>query len=139
MDRRVDYLTFNTGSKIEVPFETFLIFSTNLRPEQFGDEAFLRRLEYKMLMRSPDESEFAEIFSRVCAKKDMECSPAQIRRFIETHYLKTGKRFRRCQPGDTISHAIDLINFEQAPPQLTDDVLDRAFESCFIHADSIDD
>ena len=139
MDRRVDYLTFNTGSKIEVPFETFLIFSTNLRPEQFGDEAFLRRLEYKMLMRSPDESEFAEIFSRVCAKKDMECSPAQIRRFIETHYLKTGKRFRRCQPGDTISHAIDLINFEQAPPQLTDDVLDRAFESCFIHADGIDD
>jgi len=139
MDRRVDYLTFNTGSKIEVPFETFLIFSTNLRPEQFGDEAFLRRLEYKMLLRSPDDKEFAEIFSRVCVKKGMECSPAQIHRFIETHYLKTGKRFRRCQPGDTISHAIDLINFEQASACLTDDVLDRAFESCFVHADGIDD
>jgi predicted ATPase with chaperone activity len=139
MDRRVDFLTFNTGSKIEVPFETFLIFSTNLRPDQFGDEAFLRRLEYKMLLRSPDEAEFAEIFSRVCAKKGLECSPAQIHRFIETHYLKTGKRFRRCQPGDTISHAIDLINFEQLPVQLTDEVLDRAFESCFIHAAGIDD
>ena len=138
MDRRVDYLTFNTGGKIEVPFETFLIFSTNLRPEQFGDEAFLRRLEYKMFLKSPDQSEFAEIFGRVCASRGVACSPSQIHRFIGRHYLQTGKRFRRCQPGDTVSHAIDLMNFEQLP-QLTDEVLDRAFESCFIHATGADD
>jgi len=92
-----------------------------------------------MLLQSPGASEFAEIFRRVCLKRGLECSPAQIQRFIDTHYLKTGKRFRRCQPGDTISHAIDLINFEQAPMQLTDDILDRAFESCFVHAAGMDD
>jgi hypothetical protein len=139
MDRRLDYLTFSTGGKIEVPFETFLIFSTNLKPEQFGDEAFLRRIEYKMLLESPRAAEFAEIFNRVCAKKGLECPPDRIARFIETHYARTGKRFRRCQPGDTISHAMDLIHFEQLPFELTDDVLDRAFESCFVHADSLDE
>jgi hypothetical protein len=139
MDRRVDYLTFTTGGKIEVPFEAFLIFSTNLRPEQFGDEAFLRRIEYKMLLGSPDAAEFTEIFSRVCAKRGLECPPERIRQFIEKHYQQTGKRFRRCQPGDTISHAIDLIRFEQLPFELTDEVLGRAFESCFVHADTLDE
>ena len=139
MARRVDYLTFSTGGKIEVPFETFLIFSTNLRPDQIGDEAFLRRIEYKMLLQSPGPEEFGEIFSRVCVKHGLRFRPEQIVRFIEKNYLDTGKHFRRCQPGDTISHAIDLINFEQLPFELTDDVLDRAFESCFVHADGIDD
>jgi hypothetical protein len=139
MDRRVDYLTFNTGGKIEVPFETFLIFSTNLKPDQFGDEAFLRRIEYKMLLRSPDAGEFGEIFSRVCAARKLECPPGLIHRFVDKHYLQTGKRLRRCQPGDTISHAVDLIHFERLPYELTDAVLARAFESCFVNADGVDD
>ena len=50
MERRVDYLTLGTGGKITVPFEAFLVFSTNLRPDQLGDEAFLRRIGYKMLL-----------------------------------------------------------------------------------------
>src|SRR3984893_9573281 len=61
MERRVDYLTFNTGAKMTVPFEAFLVFSTNLKPAQLGDEAFLRRIQYKMLMRSPDAQEFTQI------------------------------------------------------------------------------
>src|SRR5262249_13744802 len=100
MDRRLDYLTFSTGGKIEVPFETFLIFSTNLKPEQFGDEAFLRRIAYKMLMRSPDGGEFAQIFQRVCATRGIDCTEAALAAFIEKNYRQTGKRFRRCQPGD---------------------------------------
>jgi hypothetical protein len=139
MARRVDYLMFSTGGKIEVPFETFLIFSTNLRPEQFGDEAFLRRIEYKMLLRSPDANEFAEIFHRVCVARGLAYEPEQVIRFIAKNYLQTGKRFRRCQPGDTISHAIDLIHFEQLAFELTDDVLNRAFESCFVHGNGEDD
>src|SRR4029077_17294454 len=62
MDRRVDYLTFQQGGKVQVPFETFLIFSTNLQPEQLGDEAFLRRLQYKMFLKSPDRQEYEQIF-----------------------------------------------------------------------------
>ena len=50
----MDYLTFVSGGKMTVPFEAFLIFSTNLKPTQLGDEAFLRRIQYKMLLRSPD-------------------------------------------------------------------------------------
>ncbi len=48
MERHIDYLSFQAGGKMTVPFEAFLIFSTNLRPDSLGDEAFLRRIQYKM-------------------------------------------------------------------------------------------
>src|ERR1700676_90583 len=88
MERRIDYLKFNSGGKITVPFEAFLIFSTNLNPEQLGDEAFLRRIQYKMLLRSPDEHEFATIFQRFCEAKSLAFHDGLIARFIEKHYRK---------------------------------------------------
>ncbi|MBV9769846.1 MAG: hypothetical protein JOZ32_09765 [Bryobacterales bacterium] len=132
MERRVDYLKFHSGGKITVPFEAFLIFSTNLNPEQLGDEAFLRRIQYKMLLRSPDEHEFATIFQRFCESKKLKYREGLIARFIDTHYRKIRRPFRRCHPRDVLSHAIDLINFEKLPFELTDDLIDRAFESCFL-------
>jgi predicted ATPase with chaperone activity len=132
MERRVDYLKFNSGGKITVPFEAFLIFSTNLNPEQLGDEAFLRRIQYKMLLRSPDEHEFATIFRRFCESKSLVHPDSLIARFIDKHYRKVRRPFRRCHPRDVLSHAIDLIHFEKLPFELTDDLVDRAFESCFL-------
>jgi DNA-binding MarR family transcriptional regulator len=132
MERRVDYLKFNSGGKITVPFEAFLIFSTNQNPEQLGDEAFLRRIQYKMLLRSPDENEFTTIFQRFCESKSLRHHDGLIARFIEKHYRKVGRAFRRCHPRDVLSHAIDLIHFEKLPFELTDDLMDRAFESCFL-------
>jgi hypothetical protein len=132
MERRVDYLKFNSGGKITVPFEAFLIFSTNLNPEQLGDEAFLRRIQYKMLLRSPDEHEFATIFQRFCESKSLAHPEGLVARFVDKHYRKARRPFRRCHPRDVLSHAIDLIHFEKLPFELTDDLLDRAFESCFL-------
>ena len=132
MERRVDYLKFHSGGKMTVPFEAFLIFSTNLQPEQLGDEAFLRRIQYKMLLRSPEEAEFVTIFRRFCESKELPCDEGLTDRFVQKFYRTTGKRFRRCHPRDILSHAIDLIQFEKLPFELTGDLLDRAFESCFL-------
>jgi predicted ATPase with chaperone activity len=131
MERRVDYLTFKNGTKMNVPFECFLIFSSNLQPTQLGDEAFLRRIQYKMLLKSPEEGEFKEIFDRFCDQQKLPCEQDVFDRFLQKHYRNTGKRRRRCHPRDVISHAMDLIRFEKRMWKLTDEVLDHAFESCF--------
>jgi hypothetical protein len=132
MERRVDYLSFLTGGKMTVPFEAFLVFSTNLNPDSLGDEAFLRRIQYKMLLRGPAENEFATIFERFCSQKKLPCNPGLITRFVDRHYRPTGRPFRRCHPRDVLSHALNLIHFEKLPLELTDELLDRAFESCFV-------
>lgn len=115
-----------------VPFEAFLIFSTNLKPDSLGDEAFLRRIQYKMLMKNPSEEEFEQIFYTYCAARELPFSPGITERFIQKYYRPLGKPFRRCHPRDVISHAIDLIHFERLPHELNDELLGRAFESCFV-------
>ena len=75
MERRVDYLSFLTGGKMTVPFETFLVFSTNLNPSDVGDEAFLRRIQYKLFLHSPGQNEFQYIFERFCEQKKIPCPP----------------------------------------------------------------
>jgi SpoVK/Ycf46/Vps4 family AAA+-type ATPase len=132
MERREDYLKFQSGGKMTVPFEAFVVFSTNLKPEKLGDEAFLRRIQYKMLLRSPDEQEFTAIFKRFCESQNLACDAGMISRLIERRYRCTGRPFRRCHPRDVLTHAVDLINFEKLPFELTDDLLDRAFETCFL-------
>lgn len=132
MERRIDFLTFLTGGKAQVPFECFLLFSTNLRPEQLGDEAFLRRIQYKMLLRSPEEPEFINIFTRYCQSQGLEIDLAVLDAFIQKHYHRTGKKFRRCHPRDLVTHAIDMIRFERRELRLTGELLDRAFASTFV-------
>jgi predicted ATPase with chaperone activity len=132
MERRIDFLNFTTGGKAQVPFETFLIFSSNLKPEQLGDEAFLRRIQYKMLVRSPDEAEFVKIFRRFAQSEGLEVDPAVLDSFIDKHYHRAGKKFRRCHPRDVLTHAIDLIRFERLEFRITAELLDRAFEVTFV-------
>src|SRR5205823_3134009 len=96
MERRLDYLTFLTGGKMTAPFETFLVFSTNLNPADLGDEAFLRRIQYKMLLRGPQRTEFLRIFENFCEARGLAYRPEVVHEFIERQYEKTGKAFRRC-------------------------------------------
>src|SRR5215472_6447430 len=115
MERRVDFLSFLTGGKMTAPFETFLVFSTNLNPESLGDEAFLRRIQYKMLLRSPAENEFVRIFENFCAAKKLPFRPEVIESFLQRCYRQKGREFRRCHPRDLLTHALDLIHFERLP------------------------
>lgn len=139
MERNIDYLSFQAGGKMTVPFQAFLIFSTNLRPDQLGDEAFLRRLQYKMFLRSPRVAEFMEIFERFCRSREILCSKELIQKFVQRFYIDDGKRFRRCHPRDIISHAIDIIHFESLPMALTEELLDHAFHSCFVENVDVND
>ena len=53
LESRVDFLTLNSGQKFELPFMTLVAFATNIRPQELVDEAFLRRIHYKVLCESP--------------------------------------------------------------------------------------
>lgn len=139
MERNIDYLSFQSGGKMTVPFSAFLIFSTNLQPDQLGDEAFLRRIRYKMFLRSPRAQEFVSVFERYAASRGLRCPSGLADRFVQRHYAGGKKRFRRVHPRDVISHAVDIIHFESLPYELNDDVLDRACRNCFVESVDVND
>jgi len=138
MENRIDHLTLPTGGKLAMPFEAFLIFSTNLNPSGLGDEAFLRRIQYKMFVKNPSPLEFRNIFVGFCKAKGLACPDELIEQFMDRHYSRTRRQFRRCHARDVISHAIDLMEFEEREHELTEDLLDRAFISCFAEEEKRD-
>jgi hypothetical protein len=85
-----------------------------------------------MLLRGPSDAEFTQIFERACAARRIPHAPGLLDRFLDKHFRQTAKPLRRCQPRDLLFHAINLIHFEKLPYVLNDEILDRAFESCFV-------
>ena len=96
MERRIDYLSLARGGKMTVPFEAFLIFSTNLTPKNLGDEAFLRRIQYKLHLKNPDAHEFTDIFLQHAKRMDLSVCQSLIGNLIEREYRFGGRKLRRC-------------------------------------------
>jgi hypothetical protein len=92
-----------------------------------------------MFLRSPKAPEFVQIFKRFCENLKLEAAPDLAERFVQKHYVATDKRFRRCHPRDVITHAIDILHFERRPMALNEEVLDRAFHSCFVENVDVND
>jgi len=135
MESRVDHLDLAAGGKLSMPFEMFLVFSTNLLPADLGDEAFLRRIQYKMLVRNPNAAEFCELFRMYSSKQGLDCPMPLLDSLIRERYEREGRPLRRCHPRDILLHVTDLIEFLRLPHLLTGDLLNRAFDSCFTVSD----
>jgi hypothetical protein len=75
LDRAVDYLTLESGTKFDIPFDVKIVFSTNLAPESLGDEAFYRRIQSKVLVPTIDDQQFDEVLARVTRARGIAVSP----------------------------------------------------------------
>ena len=67
LESRVDFLTLQSGQKFEMPFMVLVVFATNIKPSELVDEAFLRRIHYKVFAESPTVAEFMQIFENCCS------------------------------------------------------------------------
>jgi predicted ATPase with chaperone activity len=132
LEKHVDFFTLSTGKQIEVPFEALLIFSTNLAPQELVDEAFLRRIRYKVEIKDPTEAEYREIFRRVCAQQRMAYDEEAVTYLINYHYFETRRELRACHPRDLVEQIVDLARFERTQPSLTHDLIDAACHTYFI-------
>jgi hypothetical protein len=74
LDRKIDYLSLNTGVKFEIPFDVKVVFSTNLEPAELGDEAFFRRIQSKVFIGPITDDAFDEILRRVAASQGIACT-----------------------------------------------------------------
>ena len=132
LEKRVDYLTLHTGKKIEVPFDQLIIFSTNIEPKQLVDEAFLRRIRYKIEVSNPTPAEYREIFRRVCRNKNIPYSDENLRYLFEQEYAQRKLELRACHPRDLVDQVIDLARFTRQQPVMSRELLAAACKSYFV-------
>lgn len=138
LEKKYDYLNTVTGTKIEVPFDQLLIFSTNLDPNQLADEAFLRRIKFKIEIRDPDEMQFRKIWELVCKGKRVEFDPRGVEYLIQKWYRPSGRPFRMCQPRDILDQMMSIAKYNMERVNFSPDLIDAACATYFISANKKD-
>jgi predicted ATPase with chaperone activity len=131
LENRHDFLTLATGKKIQVPFEQLIIFSTNLEPKDLADDAFLRRIPYKIEVGDPSVEEFRRLFQAGCESIGCEFAPQAVDYLVQTHYRSQNRPLRRCQPRDLLQQMANYCAFNAVPLQLSPQLLDRVVKSYF--------
>ena len=132
LESRVDYLTLQSGQRFELPFAVMVVFATNLPPSTLVDEAFLRRIQYKVLAESPTAEEFREIFKSCCRQHDVPYDDALVEDLLEGFYRPRGIALRGCQPRDLIAQALSLAEYLGEPRRLTSELLQAACAGYFV-------
>jgi hypothetical protein len=126
LENRVDYLTLHTGKKLQVPFEQQLIFASNLRSSDFGEEAFLRRLGYRLAADSPSPEVYARIFRKYVEAQRLRYDPRLVEALV-ARYQQEQREMRSCQPRDLVDRCRDICRYENRPFAVTREILDRAW------------
>ncbi len=131
LESQHDFLTLPTGKKIQVPFAQIVIFSTNLDPEDLVDEAFLRRIPYKIYAHDPTDDEFYQLFRLYCEKFGCEYRKEVVTYLLETHYRRCSRAKRRCHPRDLLSQVRNYCRYNAVSFELLPEYFDIAVKTYF--------
>ncbi len=131
LEKRADFLTLPNGRQIKVPFDENLVLATNLEPKQVVDEAYLRRIPFKIELRDPDEKTFRALFQEVSEKAELEYDDAIVSHLITTYYEPNGLSFRYCHPRDFVFQVANLCELHKLPRKLTKETIDVAVSNYF--------
>jgi hypothetical protein len=126
LDRRVDYLTLASGMKFQVPFELMVVFSSNLDPHELADEAFLRRIQTKVLVEDVTAEVFDEIFERVAQSNNTFAESGAAQYLRERCLEQAGRNLRACYPIDIFRLVKAISEYEGRPVRFTKVIIDRA-------------
>jgi hypothetical protein len=132
LESRVDFLTLHTGKKFEVPFDVLTVFATNLDPASLADEAFLRRIPYKIPVEDPSLEDFIRIFELNCRHRNLGFHKVMISYLQRRHYSALGRPLRACHPRDLLDQVMALCRYRGIEPTINRELLDAACSSYFV-------
>jgi Mg-chelatase subunit ChlI len=131
LERGVDYLTLRTGKKFEIPFDQVIVFSTNIEPRELADEAFLRRLGYKIRIGHLSPADYVAICHQVCARLGMEFRQDAIRHLVEVEHEKRDVPLSACHPNDILSRVAEICRYRGKAPHLSRELVVQACRDYF--------
>ncbi len=132
-----DILALQSGEKFEVPFDTLVIFSTNFHPNEIFDKAALRRIFFKIKIEGPTQEDFLKIFALVARKRGMPLGQEALAHLLRNKYPEVNNVYANYQPVYLIDQMLSICRFEGIPPQMTPDLIDRAWANMFVQDEFI--
>jgi predicted ATPase with chaperone activity len=132
LETRYDFLNLANGKKIKVPFDQLVVFSTNLEPRELVDEAFLRRIPYKIEVIDPSEEEFRRLFRLMGEKLGVAYQAQAVEYAMAKHFKEVNRPMRFCHPRDLLLQIRNYCRYHNLPPEMTEENFDRAVENYFV-------
>lgn len=128
-----DFLRLRTGQTIQMPFRQLIVFSTNLDPNELVDGAFLRRIQMKVQVESPDDAMFFKIFMTMCQKMGVPPPDKDTYMYlVQEWYRKPRRAMQAVHPRDLLKIVKAMAEYESKPPRLSPATLDDACKSYFV-------
>jgi len=131
LEKRYDLLNLPSGKKVRIPFDQLVIFSTNLEPKDLVDDAFLRRIPYKVQVPNPTATQFHALFQIMCQKICIAYDQDAVDHLIKNHYTKPGRELRACHPRDLLLQVRNYCLYEEIDLVLTRESMDFAVACYF--------
>jgi predicted ATPase with chaperone activity len=132
LEKRIDYLAFKNGYKFPIPFDCMVLFATNLNPLELVDEAFLRRIRYKIMVESPSRAQFDEIFRRMCESREIVFDRSKVDQIFRNFYGRLQIAPRGCHPRDVVDTLCNIAKYRHVEPALTTELVDSACRAYFL-------
>jgi predicted ATPase with chaperone activity len=132
LESRVDYLNLISGRKFQVPFDVLVVFATNLEPRSLADEAFLRRIPYKILAKNPSLDQFSRIFEMNCRRHSLTFDQSIVTHLHDKYYVGRKLDMRACHPRDLTDQVVNLCRYHRRPAELTTALIDEVCSTYFL-------
>jgi hypothetical protein len=133
LESRIDFLTLHTGKKFAIPFDVLIVFATNLDPASLADEAFLRRIPYKIPITDPTVEQFTQIFELNCKRRNLRFHQVMVAYLMRRHFTPFNRPMRSCHPRDLLDQVTALCRYQGREPAITRELLDAACDAYFVN------
>jgi SpoVK/Ycf46/Vps4 family AAA+-type ATPase len=132
MEEKRDYLSLGSGRHFGVPFDVVLVFSTNMNPTDLADEAFLRRIGYKIEFPYLTSDQYEEIWKQQCAEKGIPFDEATFSYAVNQLHRKNEVPMLPCHPRDLLGLCVDKAIYTGAARLVSEEILNWAWNSYFV-------
>lgn len=135
MEEKRDFLNLGGGRHCELPFDLILVFSTNLNPLELADEAFLRRIGYKLHFNYLKAEDYERIWRQECERLGLSFDPLLLRYVLQGLYEAEGMPLVPCHPRDLLNMAMDRQRYLDGSGPLSPAELEWAWRNYFVQLD----
>jgi len=128
MENGADTFALQSSEVITLPLDVTLVFSTNLALSDLMDEAYLRRITYKIPVKLPTPGEFREIARRACDMNDLPYDEDTINYMVARLYSIPGVEPKSCYGRDLVQTALDTATYRNLEARLTREIIDWSIQ-----------
>jgi hypothetical protein len=131
LDQGFDQLTMPGGQTELVPFDAAVVFATNLAPQQVFDDAFMRRIGYKVAVGPLGEAAYRNVLRRQCRLRGIDYDDRAADHLLTRLHARSREPLLASYPYELLGRIADFASFEGREPALTPATVEQAWSSMF--------